>query len=81
MIKKKILFVEEGRPSRTGGFGGSFYSMLETISVLQNNSKYEFAILTYYEVPVIYDLIDVNIIEYDFVVPFNTFLKLFLKLL
>lgn len=76
MIKKKILFVEEGRPSRTGGFGGSFYSMLETISVLQNNSKYEFAILTYYEVPVIYDLIDVDIIEYDFVVPFNTFLKL-----
>jgi glycosyltransferase involved in cell wall biosynthesis len=76
LIKKKILFVEEGRPSKTGGFGGSFYSMLETISLLQNDSKYEFAILTYYEVPAIYDLIDTNTIKYDFVIPFDIFLNL-----
>ncbi len=69
----KILFIEEGKPNKSGGFGGSFFSMLETISLLKNNPNYQFAIITYYEVPIIYDLIDLKRIEYRYLISFKDF--------
>lgn len=74
-MNEKILFVEEGRPTLSGGFGGSFYSMLETIELLQKNTNYKFSILTYYEVPDIYKLVDIDEVEYNFLIPFQTFVN------
>lgn len=71
----KILFVEEGMPNKSGGFGGSFFSMLENIKLLKDNPIYSFAIITYYEVPIIYDLIDVCQVEYRYVIPFDNLYK------
>lgn len=73
---KTIMYVEEGKPTPNGGFGGSLYSMIETIMLIQKyDSNYKFVIVTFYEIPVIYNLIERNQIEYQFIVPFDTLQK------
>ena len=70
------MFFEEAKPSISGGFGGSLYSMVETINLIKNNcSDFKFIIITYYEIPAIYNLININEVEYRFLIPFNKFIK------
>ena len=49
---KKILFIDNSRPTKNGGIGGSINSMIQLIEKLDKN-KFKIYVLLYYRLPLI----------------------------